>query len=91
MCFVLKIELADQLSFCKMSDTESDSSIHTPPKNHLTVERLIALLQKLVAEKPEAKSARVYRVEYGSLEKVREIELSDVMNGRKVKPFLVID
>ena len=77
--------------FGKMSDTESDSSINTPPKKTMTVERLIDLLQKVVAEKPEAKKAPVYRVEYGTLERIRYVELDNILNGREVKPFLVID
>ena len=74
-----------------MSDTESDSSIHTPPKKLITVEKLMTILKEMIEKNPEAKNAVVYRLDYGSVKKVRFVELETVMNSREVKPFLVLD
>ena len=72
-----------------MSDTESVSS--QPAPTTLTLEKLLTLLQELVAEDPDAKKLAVYHTEFGGLVRSRTVEVCDEINGKKVKRYLVIE
>jgi hypothetical protein len=74
-----------------MSDNESTSSTEPQPIKALTVEKLMSLLQEILAEDPEAKSLAVYHTEFGGLVRSRIVEVCDEINGKKTKRFLIIE
>ena len=71
-----------------MSDSESTSSRAGDP---LRVGELLEYLQKLVAENPKAKSMRITFEEFGSLQTATGFTIENTLNGKKVKPYLVIE
>ncbi len=74
-----------------MSDNESTSSKESFTNTRLTVEKLMSLLQEILAEDPEAKKMPVYHVEFGGLTRSSIVEVCDEINGKKTKRFLVIE
>lgn len=74
-----------------MSDNESTSSTESFTKNTLTVEKLMSILQEILAEDPDAKKMPVYHVEFGGLTRSYTAEVCDEVNGKKVKRYLVIE
>lgn len=77
-----------------MSDTESTASSNSMKSSDseiLTVGKLLEFLNQLVAKNPKAKSMRITFEEFGSLQDAMYITIEDTLNGKKVKPYLVIE
>lgn len=75
-----------------MSDTESTGSEGSyTHKKGLTIEKLLDLLQEILAEDPDAKKMPIYHTEFGGLARLRIVEVCDEINGKKVKRFLVLE
>lgn len=74
-----------------MSDNESTSSTESFTKKTLSVEKLMSLLQEILAEDPEAKKMPVYHTEFGGLVRSRVVEVCDEINGKKTKRFVIIE
>ena len=74
-----------------MSDSESTSSSCSRGGDPLRVGELLEALQKLVAENPKAKSMRITFEEFGSLQNATGYTIENTLNGKKVKPYLVIE
>ncbi len=77
-----------------MSDTESTSSsnsTNSSDRDYLTVGKLLNLLEKLIAEKPKAKSMRITYEEFGCLRDATYITIENELNGKRVKPYVVIE
>lgn len=74
------------------SETSSTSSSNSAPRAKiLTIQKLMEVLQEILAEDPDAKKMPVYHTEFGGLTRSYSVEVCDEINGKKVKRYLVIE